>query len=116
MPFKQRFQGFERGIMCPIINNGIIFYRHQKLNLSMKSYKRRQFLQSLGMMLPGAALLSTSINCNVFPDDKTTFPPDKKLGVALVGLGGYATDQLAPALENTLRCKLTGIVTGSPDK
>jgi predicted dehydrogenase len=41
---------------------------------------------------------------------------NKKLGVALVGLGDYATGQLAPALTETEHCYLTAIVTGSPAK
>ena len=41
---------------------------------------------------------------------------DKKLGVALVGLGNYATGQLAPALQQTKHCYLAGIVTGTPSK
>ncbi|MEE7561259.1 Gfo/Idh/MocA family oxidoreductase, partial [Xanthomonas sp. Kuri4-2] len=36
--------------------------------------------------------------------------------VALVGLGGYATDQLAPGLALTRHCRLAGIVTGTPSK
>ena len=40
----------------------------------------------------------------------------KRLGVALVGLGSYAGGQLAPALELTDHCYLSGIVTGSPEK
>ncbi len=40
----------------------------------------------------------------------------KKLGVALVGLGYYSTDILAPALQMTRHCYLAGIVTGSPEK
>src|SRR5690606_29556712 len=45
-------------------------------------------------------------------------PPRKqrKLGVALVGLGGYATGQLAPALQETQWCQLTGVVTGDRAK
>jgi len=39
-----------------------------------------------------------------------------KLGVALVGLGYYSTDVLAPALQLTEHCELKGIVTGSPEK
>lgn len=39
-----------------------------------------------------------------------------KLGVALVGLGYYSTDLLAPALQQTENCYLAGIVTGSPSK
>lgn len=42
--------------------------------------------------------------------------PPKKLGVALVGLGYYSTDLLAPALQQTEYCELRGIVTGSPEK
>jgi predicted dehydrogenase len=39
-----------------------------------------------------------------------------KLGIALVGLGGYAGGQLAPALQQTEHCYLSGIVTGIPSK
>lgn len=42
--------------------------------------------------------------------------PVKTVGVALVGLGYYSTDLLAPALQLTQHAKLTGIVTGSPWK
>lgn len=49
---------------------------------------------------------------------KPTTMPDKngKLGIALVGLGNYATGQLAPALLQTEHCYLAGIVTGTPSK
>lgn len=40
----------------------------------------------------------------------------KKLGIALVGLGNYATNQLAPALQETEHCYLAGVVTGTPSK
>lgn len=42
--------------------------------------------------------------------------PRKRLGVALVGLGSYASGQLAPGLQLTQHCYLAGIVTGSPEK
>ncbi len=45
-----------------------------------------------------------------------TTPPKNKLGVALVGLGYYSTDLLAPALQQTQYCSLAGIVTGTPAK
>lgn len=41
---------------------------------------------------------------------------NKKFGVALVGLGYYSTDVLAPALQMTEHCYLSGIVTGTPSK
>lgn len=39
-----------------------------------------------------------------------------RLGVALVGLGYYSRDLLAPALQLTKHCYLAGIVTGTPSK
>lgn len=41
---------------------------------------------------------------------------NRKLGIALVGLGNYSTNQLAPALQETEKCALAGIVTGTPSK
>ncbi|NBB77721.1 MAG: Gfo/Idh/MocA family oxidoreductase, partial [Bacteroidetes bacterium] len=41
---------------------------------------------------------------------------DRKLRVALVGLGNYSTGRLAPGLQLTEHCELRGIVTGSPEK
>ncbi len=40
----------------------------------------------------------------------------KKLGFALCGLGGLSTQQIAPALQKTAHCRLTGIVTDTPAK
>jgi predicted dehydrogenase len=40
----------------------------------------------------------------------------RKLGVALVGLGSLSTNQIAPALLKTRNCRLAGIVTGTPAK
>jgi predicted dehydrogenase len=42
--------------------------------------------------------------------------PPRKIGFALVGLGSLSTHQIAPALQKTKFCKLTGIVTGTPAK
>jgi predicted dehydrogenase len=70
--------------------------------------KRREFLQ-LGSVF-GAATLSAPLLSHFMPAD------GKKLGIALVGLGYYATAQLAPALQQTQHCYLAGIVTGTPGK
>ena len=43
-------------------------------------------------------------------------PAKKKLGVALLGLGNYSTNLLAPALQHTEHCELRGIITGSEEK
>src|SRR6266850_6286461 len=39
-----------------------------------------------------------------------------KLGIALLGLGRYSTNQLGPALRETKLCYLAGVVTGHPEK
>ncbi|MCA6074547.1 Gfo/Idh/MocA family protein [Fulvivirga sedimenti] len=70
--------------------------------------QRRRFLQK---MAAGAAVLSTGI-----PLTRIYGQPSRKLGVALVGLGYYSTDLLAPALQLTEYCELRGIVTGSKEK
>ena len=40
----------------------------------------------------------------------------RKLGVALLGLGRYATGELGPALRQTKLCQLAGVITGHPEK
>jgi predicted dehydrogenase len=75
-------------------------------NLASNSISRRAFGAGVGAMAFIAAATGRS----------QPAPPARKLGVALVGLGGYATGELAPALRETRSCYLAGIVTGSPDK
>lgn len=85
------------------------------------SYSRRKFLSHLTfglgsfVALPELSALHRieSFLCN---NGLNELPDDKKLGIALVGLGNYATNQLAPALQETKLCKLSGIVTGTPRK
>lgn len=73
------------------------------------SYSRREFLSKVGI---GSSLLTFS-SISMLANE--TFQ-GKKLGIALVGLGNYATNQLAPALQQTKNCYLAGIVTGTPEK
>ena len=42
--------------------------------------------------------------------------PQRKLGIALLGLGSYSRGQLGPALRETKNCYLAGVVTGTPEK
>ncbi len=67
---------------------------------------RRKFLRQAGIVATVPA---------VFPRTLLRHQ-SKSLGVALVGLGYYSTDILAPALQKTKECHLAGIVTGSPEK
>ena len=71
----------------------------------MTKLHRRKFIKG--------SVLATS--ASLFPN--IIIPRQKEgIGVALVGLGYYSRDLLAPALQLTEHCRLTGIVTGSPDK
>ncbi|NNE76833.1 MAG: Gfo/Idh/MocA family oxidoreductase, partial [Pricia sp.] len=71
--------------------------------------QRRTFTKKAGIIAA-----STAFSPNVLWS--ATRPQKEKLGVALVGLGYYSTDLLAPALQMTQNCELKGIVTGSPEK
>jgi len=71
-------------------------------------YSRRHFIKNVSFsavaLTPALSYLS---ECSMV---------NKKLGVALVGLGSYSMYELAPALQETKNCYLAGIVTGTPDK
>ena len=78
----------------------------------MAPVNRRQFNRRLGKGLLGTiALGSLPLNSVM----ASCSYPQRKLGIALVGLGSYSTYQLAPALQQTQYCRLTGIVTGTPE-
>lgn len=77
----------------------------------MKNVSRRNFLQAL--TLTGAASAVFSPDTLLAGSMKAK---KDKLGIALVGLGYYSTDLLAPALQLTKKCYLAGIVTGTPAK
>ncbi len=72
--------------------------------------QRRKFIKGTLAGIAGVALGSQDLFANII------IPQNGKLGVALVGLGYYSTDLLAPALQLTGRCYLAGIVTGTPSK
>ena len=71
---------------------------------------RRNFVKGVGagVLTIGASSFASSV--------MATKPKPGKLGVALVGLGYYSTNQLAPALAVSENAYLAGIVTGTPAK
>lgn len=75
----------------------------------MTQTSRRDVLKTLALG-SGALLLSPGSLLSAARYKKD------RLGVALVGLGYYSTDLLAPALQQTKNCYLAGIVTGTPSK
>jgi hypothetical protein len=97
----------------------------KRLAMSNKNHHhnpRRKFIYDLGLTalsLPAIPALAGWAN---YPSEETSLQRVRsekaagKLGIALVGLGGYATGQLAPALQQTENCYLAGIVTGTPSK
>jgi glucose-fructose oxidoreductase len=71
---------------------------------------RRKFIGQTIAGMTGVVLSKSAFSNIHLPQKK------KKLGVALVGLGYYSKDLLAPALQLTQHCNLVGIVTGTPAK
>ncbi len=72
---------------------------------------RRPFIKQL-LQISGGAFLA--INMPLLYGFEST--NKKKLGIALVGLGKYSEEQLAPALLETEYCYLAAIVTGTKEK
>lgn len=75
----------------------------------MNNISRRKLIKNL--TLGGAALFHSPAILSL-----SGCSAKDRLGVALVGLGYYSTDLLAPALQQTKHCYLAGIVTGTPSK
>ncbi|MBM0103595.1 Gfo/Idh/MocA family oxidoreductase [Steroidobacter sp. S1-65] len=73
----------------------------------MQDLSRRRFMKGAAAATLAAPFISTGARAAA---------PDKKLGVALCGLGSLSTKQIAPALQKTQHCRLAGIVTGSSEK
>jgi predicted dehydrogenase len=90
-------------------------YQH----MSGSSLRRRDFLRRAALGLSASPLAAASARAarksELVPRRRTAYD-GHVLGLALVGLGNYATNQLAPALRQTSRCALKGIVTGTPEK
>src|SRR5262245_35552729 len=55
-------------------------------------------------------------NTSASTEPPKTVTPKTTLGVALLGLGSYASERLAPGLQLTQHCKLVGLITGTPSK
>ena len=69
--------------------------------------KRRTAIKQLGALSAAASLPIGLLGQH---------QQQKKLGIALAGLGNYASRQLGPALQHTQYCELKGIVTGTAAK
>ena len=73
-------------------------------------HTRRDFIQTTTLAAASLPFIGAWSSC------ASAAEPGRKLGFALVGLGNLSTYQIAPALQKTEFCRLTGIVTGTPAK
>jgi glucose-fructose oxidoreductase len=83
------------------------------MNHSHLHPSRREFLRRLAL---GGAAVATGLSLPGRLPAQPASAARKPLGVALLGLGTYATTQLAPALQQTKWCRLAGVVSGHPEK
>ncbi len=86
------------------------FAASRRVNLmTTPAFSRRQFIRRTAAAAIGFPFVS-SLALRAAENEP------RKLGFALVGLGGLSTGQLAPALQKTQHCRLAAIVTGTPSK
>jgi glucose-fructose oxidoreductase len=91
-------------------------------NRKNRKGSRREFLKVSALGVAGtlaAPGLSAFQAVHPVPAE-SSFPglltgKQKRVGIALIGLGNYSTNQLAPALQETKTAYLAGIVTGTMD-
>jgi len=81
----------------------------------MKKVTRRFFVHNLGLGIGATAIAPSLLSFNKIIDENSYFSNEKKLNIALCGLGRYA-NILANGLTQSKYCRLAGIVTGTPEK
>jgi glucose-fructose oxidoreductase len=79
--------------------------------MTVIKHSRRSFIKKSTLAIAGTGFAFESHAMSGILSGKK-----RKVGVALVGLGYYSTDVLAPALQETKTAYLAGIVTGTPAK
>ena len=83
--------------------------------MNPSSHDRREFLRKT-TAVSSAAMAAGLLGMPELHANEAPIPDDEKLGVALVGLGSLSTNQIAPALQKTKRCKLAAVVSGTAEK
>lgn len=91
------------------LREGEVWFDFVMASTQSSYHSRRQFLTVSAL---GAASLGLGLRAE---PAASLLPHGRKLGVALVGLGGYSRGQLGPALRETELCELRGVVTGDPE-
>jgi len=70
-----------------------------------------EFIDRRSLVAAGAGFATSALAGEAFAQ-----APDRKIGYAIVGLGSYATRQIMPRFKDTEHCRLTALVSGSPQK
>jgi predicted dehydrogenase len=78
--------------------------------ITTSAMPRRQFIRQNAVAALAVPFISTAVTRALAQD------AEKKIGFAICGLGNLSTHQIAPALQKTKNCRLTGIITGTPAK
>lgn len=87
--------------------------------MNNQSITRRNFIRKTAVAAAGTGIAVRTFSSSAvhtFSVPTLLSGKQKKVGIALVGLGYYSTDLLAPALQETHTAYLAGIVTGTPSK
>src|SRR4051794_2862978 len=79
--------------------------------MKSSSQSRRKFIRNTALTAISFPFVRSLTSAALAAEDQP-----RKLGFALVGLGGLSNGQIAPALQKTQFCRLAGIVTGTPSK
>ncbi|HTQ30186.1 MAG TPA: Gfo/Idh/MocA family oxidoreductase [Opitutaceae bacterium] len=82
------------------------------MNTPKSHPSRREFLRLLAL---GTATLAAGNPLKSYAESLGN-NRGRPLGVALLGLGKYSTNELGPALRQTKLCRLTGVISGHPYK
>jgi glucose-fructose oxidoreductase len=90
------------GMRVPSFDSDHSSFQAQRLD-------RRAFVSNACKSLAGAVLLPS-----VFPSVLGAQVPERRLGVAIVGLGGYASDTVAPEVAFSKHVRIAAVVTGDP--
>jgi predicted dehydrogenase len=82
---------------------------------------RRTFLTASAATLAASSLASAQTGQTPMPPgqpelDKPPLPPAKKIGIAIVGLGKLAIEEVLPAFAKTSHCRVAALVSGNPQK
>lgn len=83
------------------------------LSAAGSAVSRRAFISRFSV---GASALLVTARSRGQPTGKPVVTTSRKLGLAIVGLGGYSTGQLAPALQESEYCRLVSVVSSSREK